>query len=224
MNCPECCATKPGGHDAEHQEHRPAAEVAQVVDRHLRRAVSSADRVQRPGDRDVADVVAGARREGPVLSPAGHPPVDQGGVTRQAVGGADAEALSQQANPVAVGYAVTRRRQGQCCVDFKRLPRGVEQNGHDAELARGVHHHDELGPVRRHEGQAVTGSDALYGEMTSCGVARPLQLGVHPDFLTRQHAGMIGKLGGCRLEPEMHEAPGHGGNILLRIEIQRQHD
>jgi hypothetical protein len=46
-------------HHAQDEEHRPAPEVPEVVDRDLRRAARPADRVQRPGDGDVPDVVAG---------------------------------------------------------------------------------------------------------------------------------------------------------------------
>ena len=97
-------------HHAEGQEHRPAAEVAEVVHRHLRRPAGPADRVQRPGDRDVGDVVAGRGRQRPVLAPAGHPPVDQRRVARPAVGRADAEPLGH-AGPVPLDQRVGRGRQ-----------------------------------------------------------------------------------------------------------------
>jgi len=50
------------GEQAQREEHRPAAEVAQIVDRDLRRAAGPPDGVQRAGDRDVADIVPGPRR------------------------------------------------------------------------------------------------------------------------------------------------------------------
>ena len=61
--------------------------------------------VQRAGDRDVADVVAGHRREWTVLAPAGHPPVHQRGVDRVAVGRAEPEPLGD-AGPEALQQRV----------------------------------------------------------------------------------------------------------------------
>ena len=48
---------------------------------------------QRAGEGDVVDVVPGGHPVRPVLAPAGHSPEDQLGVARQALVGADTEAL-----------------------------------------------------------------------------------------------------------------------------------
>ena len=78
--------------DAEGQRHRAAAEIAEQVERRRRR-LSRADRVQRAGERDVVDVVAGGLGERPALAPAGDAPEHQLGIARQADLGPEAEAL-----------------------------------------------------------------------------------------------------------------------------------
>ena len=65
------------------QQHAAAAEVADQVERRHRRLAGAADRVQRAGQRDVVDVVAGARRQRAVLAPAGHAAVDEPRVARE---------------------------------------------------------------------------------------------------------------------------------------------
>ena len=65
------------GEDPRDEEHRAAAEVGDQVERRHRRAAGRADARQRPGDGQVVDVVPGAGREWPGLSPAGHPGVDE---------------------------------------------------------------------------------------------------------------------------------------------------
>ena len=47
--------------DAERAHQSAAGEVADEVDRRERTLVTAADRVERAGDRDVVDVVSGAR-------------------------------------------------------------------------------------------------------------------------------------------------------------------
>ena len=73
-----------GGQHAGHQEHAAGREVAEQVDRHLRWPAGPADGVQRAGDGDVGDVVAGGVGERTVLAPAGHAAVDQPRVDRHA--------------------------------------------------------------------------------------------------------------------------------------------
>jgi hypothetical protein len=82
-----------GGDHAEGEQHPAAAEVAEQVERRHRGAVGRADRVQRPGQGDVVDVVAGRTGQGTVLAPAGDPAVDQAGVAGQAGLGPDPEPL-----------------------------------------------------------------------------------------------------------------------------------
>ena len=82
-----------GAHDAEGQEHAAAAEVADQVERRNGRLAATADGVERAGEGDVVDVVAGGLGVGAVLAPAGHAAVDELGVAGQAVIRADAEAL-----------------------------------------------------------------------------------------------------------------------------------
>ena len=65
------------GEQADHQIERAAAEIAEQIGGHLRRAAGPADGVQRPGHRQVGDVVPGAGGQRAVLAPAGHPAVDQ---------------------------------------------------------------------------------------------------------------------------------------------------
>ncbi len=78
---------------ADDEVERAAAEVADEVERDLRRPAGAADRVQRAGDGDVVDVVAGGAGQRPVLSPAGHPSVDQARVALQRSLRSDARAV-----------------------------------------------------------------------------------------------------------------------------------
>ena len=84
---------------ADDEVERAAAEVADEVERDLRRPAGPADRVQGPGDGDVADVVAGGAGQRPLLAPAGHPPVDEGGVARQRGLRPDAEPFGDPGTP-----------------------------------------------------------------------------------------------------------------------------
>ncbi len=87
------------GHQTERQVQRAAAVVADQIQRRHRLAVGWADRVQRTGQRDVVDVVAGGLRQRPALPVARHAPVDQLGVARGAFVGADAESLGHARTP-----------------------------------------------------------------------------------------------------------------------------
>ena len=80
-------------HHAEGEEHAAAAEVAHQVQRRHRRLAGPADRLERAGERDVVDVVAGPRRVRAVLAPAGHAAVDELRVAGEHRVGAEAEAL-----------------------------------------------------------------------------------------------------------------------------------
>ena len=100
------------GEQAEREEQRPAAEVAEVVHRDLGRAAGPPDRVQCPGDRDVGDVVPGRFGERAVLPPAGHPAVHQPRVACPAGGGSDAEAFGDP-GPVALDERVGGRGEPQ---------------------------------------------------------------------------------------------------------------
>ena len=81
------------GQQADDQVRRPAAEVTDQVGRELRPVRGLAHPEQRAGDRDVVHVVAGRLGQRAVLSPAGHPAVDQPRVDRVALLGADPEPL-----------------------------------------------------------------------------------------------------------------------------------
>src|SRR4029077_17313605 len=70
-----------------------AAEIADQVQGRYRRTIGLADRRQHTGQRDVVDVVPGDMGDRPVLTPAGHPAVDQPRVTLEADVRAEAEAL-----------------------------------------------------------------------------------------------------------------------------------
>ena len=76
------------GEHADDEVQRAAAEVADQVERHLRRPAGAADRVQRAGERDVVDVVPGgaarAGRPGPSRS-SGRRPARVAGQARRPV-------------------------------------------------------------------------------------------------------------------------------------------
>ena len=95
--------------DAEGEQHAAAAEVADQVERRHRRLAVAADGVQRAGERDVVDVVAGARRQRPVLAPAGHAAVDQPRIAREQRVGPEAQPL-HHAGPEALDQRVGARR------------------------------------------------------------------------------------------------------------------
>ena len=78
---------------AEGEHHAAAAHVAEQVHRRHRPVAGPPAVVQRAGQRDVADVVPGDRREWTVLAPAGHPAVHQRRVDRVAVGRPEPEPL-----------------------------------------------------------------------------------------------------------------------------------
>jgi HIP---CoA ligase len=73
-----------GAHQAECQEQPSAAHVADQVDRRNRPLPGAGEVVKGTGQGDVVDVMPGRRGQRSFLPPAGHPPVDQPGVPRQA--------------------------------------------------------------------------------------------------------------------------------------------
>ena len=79
--------------DPDEQEHRPAAEVADQVQRRNRTLAGAADGVQHTVERDVVDVVAGLLASRAGLAPARHPGVDQPVVDCGAVLRAEAQTL-----------------------------------------------------------------------------------------------------------------------------------
>src|SRR5579875_808939 len=78
------------GDDAQRHEHRPAAEVGDQVQRRHRRPVAVAERRQRPGLRQLVDVMAGRGGPRAVLTPSGDPREDQPRIDRRALVGTDA--------------------------------------------------------------------------------------------------------------------------------------
>src|SRR3546814_21109578 len=62
-------------------------------ERDRRRRAFAADRVERPGDSDIVDVMAGARRERAILPPPGHPAIDQRRIFGPEALGAEPEPL-----------------------------------------------------------------------------------------------------------------------------------
>lgn len=89
--------------DAEGEQHRAAAEIADQVERRRRRLAGSADRRQRAGQRDIVDVVSRRPGQRPGLAPAGDPAEYQRGIAfedhlgpqAQPLHGAGPEALDQ---------------------------------------------------------------------------------------------------------------------------------
>ena len=92
MSAPRTARLDQRAGDAEGEKHRPAAEVADEVERRHRR-VLGADCLQRAGQRDVVDVVAGGPGQRPFLAPAGDAAEDEAGIAREANLRAEAEAL-----------------------------------------------------------------------------------------------------------------------------------
>ena len=176
---------------------------------------------------------AGAEHEDGVIAlvhgsigwPGGARPVDdRRGVRRIEVEhGGGTQLVDQQGHGGTVGHGAARSGQAERRLHLAGLPGRVQKHRGGAQPAGGLHDHHELGPVRRHHGHAVPRSDAQGDEMPRHGVGCPIQFGKGPAIVARQDGDLIGKAERGRLEPAMHEARGHGNN-LLRIEIRRQHD
>ena len=90
---------------AEREEHAPATEIANHVQRRHGALAFAGEAVQRAGERDVVDVVPRGLRQRPVLAPARHAPEDETGVAREALVGTQAETL-HHAGPEALDERV----------------------------------------------------------------------------------------------------------------------
>ena len=80
-------------HHPVRQEHAPTTEVADEVQRRNGCLAAATDRLERAGQRDVVDVVAGRVGVRAVLSPTGHPAVDELRIARQTLVRSEAESL-----------------------------------------------------------------------------------------------------------------------------------
>ena len=89
---------------AEGQQHAAAAEITHEVERR-HGLVLAADRMQRAGQRDVVDVVAGRLGERAFLAPAGHAAVDELRIAREADVGTEAQTF-RDAGAERLGHAV----------------------------------------------------------------------------------------------------------------------
>ena len=79
------------GKHADREIKRAAAKVADQIERRRRRSTLAADRVQRTGERDVVQIMAGGVRQRPFLAPAGDKTEHQARIARKADVGAEAE-------------------------------------------------------------------------------------------------------------------------------------
>ena len=181
-------ATGPGhleqrGQDAHDQVGRPASVVGDQVQRHDRSLARPRGVPQRAGDRAVVDVVAGQRRPGTGLAPAGHPAVDQARVHRPAVlrpeaeplGDAGPEALDQQvglgdqrqglgaprvgAQVDHAGGATAQQRVPAGHVAQRLAPRPIQPDARGTEVGQhhpGVRHRAD--PAELHEPHAGQGA------------------------------------------------------------------
>ena len=162
-----------GAGHAEGQEHAAAAEVAHQVERRHGLVAGPPDGVERAGQGDVVDVVAGGLGVGTALAPARHAAEHEAGVAGQAHVGTEAEALGH-AGPEALDEGVGRLDQaeqgldavGVLEVDADRAPAPVQHVGR--RVGR-IAAHDRLGPVDadhvgphvgQHHGRERAGPDA----------------------------------------------------------------
>lgn len=122
-----------GREDADDQVEGAARAVPDEVGGDGRRLVRRADHAEDARDGDVADVVPGPLGQRAVLTPAGHPAVDQRRVAGQAGVGADTEPLGDAgAQPLDEDVGAL----GEVEHDL-RAPRGLEVDGHRALVAVG---------------------------------------------------------------------------------------
>src|SRR4029079_5986815 len=87
--------------EPERHEHPAAAEVADKVDRRCGLATRPPEVRERAREGDVVDVVTGGLRHRAVLTPTGHPAVDELRIAGEAIVGAETEALGDS-RPVAL--------------------------------------------------------------------------------------------------------------------------
>jgi hypothetical protein len=158
------------GEDADQHQHRSAPEVGDQVSRDHGRPAGPPEGVQRPGERQVVEVVPGVPGPRPVLAPAGHPRVDQARRTGQAVLGPEAhplghpraEHLDQDVGPL---DQVQHQRQplGRLHVGRDGAPvaqQRVAARVPDGETAGRAFHPDHVGAeVGQHHGGVRAGAD-----------------------------------------------------------------
>ena len=80
-------------HDAQGRQRPATAEVTEHIQRRHRFVPAADDRLQRPGQGDVVDVVPGLLRPRAILAPPGHPGVDQPRIAGHRHVGSEAETL-----------------------------------------------------------------------------------------------------------------------------------
>ncbi len=93
------------GKNPDRQIERASAEVGDEIERRGRGAIGVAERVERPGEGEIIDVVAGFLRERPLLSPSGHAGEDEARIGGEAEVGTEAQPL-HDAGPEALDQGV----------------------------------------------------------------------------------------------------------------------
>ena len=102
--------------DTGDEEHATAAEIGDEIERRRRRQVGRAHRMQRTGQREIIDVVAGLLHQRPLLPPPRHAGIDKAGIRTEAIVRTETQPLDH-ARPealdedVGAGYHAPRSRQ-----------------------------------------------------------------------------------------------------------------
>ena len=177
-------------------EHRPATEVGDQVQRRDGRPVAVPDGVERAGLRQVVDVVARRHRQRTVLTPAGDAGEDQPRVDRRALVGPDAEPFAG-AGPEAVEQHVGLRG------EVEQLLRFVLDVKVDDALA------------------AVQQVDVLGGHLQTAGPAHPHHVGAE---VGEHHRGVRAGPDAAEfddLHPGEGSRVGHAGDVLSGSTAQR---
>ncbi len=153
--------------DAHRAIHRSAAEIADEVLRRHGQFAALADRVERAGDGDVVEIVAGRLRQRAVLSPAGHSRIDQPRIGLEQFLRAQPQPLHHARTKAFDQHVGMRQRLLDEClafgaleIDFRAVPGAFDHRVH--RLVTGAFDaHDLRAHIGQHHADMRARADAL---------------------------------------------------------------
>ncbi len=150
-----------GADHAEGQVQRAAAEIADQVQRRGRRLAVAAKGMHRAGERDVVEIVPGGLCERPLLAPAGDPAIDEAGIAREAILGAETEPFGDpRAEPFDQRVGAFDQAQGEClAVRMFEVERQASSAAQQQVIAQRARHAEIAGlrPIDAQYGGAEIG-------------------------------------------------------------------